>query len=1118
MNHFIPRLYPDDIQAAERLHAEAGVEAIGVESGNDGCLIYGQCRESSSRLYRVNVWLTATSPDGAPSLKSFCVCGREGVCPHALALMLAGREFAAGHGIKLAQHLLDLILPLIFGRNLPGAGAVRPSAMTRHWLQGLEMSKPAPLSDQLLVFLLEPGQPGTLLLAKSRRLKRGGYGKPTPFALDGYDLSDNSGNKLVDECDKALLRLYYTLSLARTHYLNMLQPVPLDDTFAPQLLRQAAAIDLLFLTGEMGQPLRLGEAQPLKLVWQTSEAGLQSPSIELPAGQQLIGGPLWYVDPQNGVLGELVSPWSHELVIHLLNAPPLDDNDALIVGERLRHLPLAAGTPALPVPASVSADETLATPQVRLRLRMGRFRHQALASIDETWPIAELWFDYAPDLSVFGGEDTTPLVRLQRDGRWIYLHRDMEFERSLWRRLAGWGLAGMVRRLPNYRRIDSDAECLMPARNQIAGWLPLLEEGVLVLEQDGVTVEFDDDFPFRISPVDDWFIAVDEAENAAGWFDLDLGVVIGGQKVSLVPPLLALLKAQPDLPAKLKAMDEAETLPLPIDARRIVPASAGRLRAWLLPLLEFLDDDKPRIARHHAAALAACDDGRTQWLGGEALRALGEKLRAFTGLSEIEPAPGFNATLRPYQRWGLAWMQFLREHGLAGILADDMGLGKTVQTLSHLHLEKVSGRADRPSLVIAPTSLIANWRNEAAQFAPELKVLTLHGPERARLFGAISAADLVLTTYPLLVRDAEILRQHVWHLLILDEAQFIKNPKAQAHQVARQLDARHRLSLTGTPLENHLGELWAHFDFLMPGFLGNGQRFTRTFRVPIEKQGDTDARVRLHERVRPFLLRRTKEQVLSELPPRSEILRWVEIEGGQRDLYESLRVAFDKKLRQVLAEQGVGRSQIMILDALLKLRQVCCDPRLVKLPSAEALVKKGKVVSAKLAMLMDMLEELLDEGRRILLFSQFTSMLGLIEKELAMRKIVHVKLTGQTRDRETPIRQFQEGRAPLFLISLKAGGTGLNLTAADTVIHYDPWWNPAVEEQATARAHRIGQDKPVFVYKLLTQGTVEEKIQQLQQRKRHLTGAVVQSQPGGDGAGGGHLLTADDLDVLFEPM
>jgi SNF2 family DNA or RNA helicase len=648
------------------------------------------------------------------------------------------------------------------------------------------------------------------------------------------------------------------------------------------------------------------------------------------------------------------------------------------------------------------------------------------------------------------------------------------------------------------------------------GWMAFLETEVAALEESGIRVSIADDFPLQMAAADEWFAGLEE-EAGSDWFTLDLGVMIGGERVSLVPPLLRLLREQPKLLTVVRALDDKEMVPVALDERRFLPVSAGRLKAWLLPLLEFLDDDRPRLARHHASALAGLDEHVTQWMGGDELRALGQRLKDFSGMTRQPPAAGFQTTLRPYQQVGLDWLQFLREYGLAGILADDMGLGKTVQALAHLHLEKISGRADRPSLVVATTSLMMNWKTEAAQFTPDLKVLLLHGKDRTERFADIADADIILTTYPLLVRDREALLAHEYHLLIMDEAQFIKNPKAQSHQVARQIKARHRLSLTGTPLENHLGELWAQFDFLMPGLLGRAKTFGAVFRTPIEKQGDEEMRQRLAERVRPFLLRRTKEQVLQDLPPRTEIVRWVELEGGQRDIYESLRVVFDKKLRQALAEQGAGRSQIMILDALLKLRQVCCDPRLVKLPTTEALVRKGAAPSAKLATLMEMLEELLDENRKVLLFSQFTSMLALIEEELVKRNIPYAKLTGQTRDRETPINDFQSGRVPLFLISLKAGGTGLNLTAADTVIHYDPWWNPAVEEQATARAHRIGQDKPVFVYKLMTQGTVEERILALQNRKRGLADRLVGKGQMSD-VEGGHLLTGKDLDVLFQPL
>ena len=755
-------------------------------------------------------------------------------------------------------------------------------------------------------------------------------------------------------------------------------------------------------------------------------------------------------------------------------------------------------------------------PVARLCLQLGHIRHSKLHLMHDEIALAELYFDYPGLPPVSGEEMPPPLIHAQRGGKSLTLLRNLQAEAVVWQRLQSFGLESLIRRKPNYQRVDAARDCLLPLMQDAKGWLPLLADGIAQLELAGVEVDVAASFPYQLARPEDWFVDVEE-EPDNEWFSLDLGVMVAGERISLVPPLVRLIADQPRLLERLGSLADTEYVPLALDERRILPVPVKRLRAWLLPLLEFLDDSgehaRPRLSRHHAAVLAALDDVPAHWMGGERLRSIGARLKDFSGIATVAPAPTFRTELRHYQQEGLNWLQFLREYDLAGILADDMGLGKTVQTLAHLQLEKHSGRGDRPTLVIAPTSLMANWRNEAKQFAPDLKVLTLHGPSRAARFDEISSADIVLTTYPLLVRDQETLLAQQFHFLVLDEAQFIKNPKAQAHQVARKLKARHRLSLTGTPLENHLGELWAQFDFLMPGFLGVAKRFTKVFRTPIEKQNDPVARQSLAERVRPFLMRRTKELVLSELPPLTEIVRWVELEGGQRDIYESLRVVFDKKLREVLLEKGVGQSQIMILDALLKLRQVCCDPRLVKLASAKAIVNKGEASSAKLNLLLEMLEELLDEGRKILLFSQFTSMLALIEAALDKQGIKYAKLTGQTKDRETQISDFQEGRVPLFLISLKAGGTGLNLTAADTVIHYDPWWNPAVEEQATARAHRIGQDKPVFVYKLMTQGTVEEKILALQSRKKGLAEQLISG-----GKAGQHLIGAEDLDVLFQPL
>ncbi|HRQ82737.1 MAG TPA: DEAD/DEAH box helicase, partial [Azospirillaceae bacterium] len=473
------------------------------------------------------------------------------------------------------------------------------------------------------------------------------------------------------------------------------------------------------------------------------------------------------------------------------------------------------------------------------------------------------------------------------------------------------------------------------------------------------------------------------------------------------------------------------------------------------------------------------------------------------------PPAGFRADLRPYQRRGFAWLQFLADEGLGGVLADDMGLGKTVQTLAHILAEKEAGRLDKPFLVVAPTSLIPTWREEAARFAPDLRVLVMHGLDRPRDLDALTGADLVLTTYPLLARDGDLLTKVEWRGAALDEAQAIKNPTAKWTLAACRLKADHRLCLTGTPVENHLGEAWSQFAFLMPGLLGDSRTFAKFFRTPIEKKGDGERRGLLARRLKPFLLRRTKGEVAAELPPKTEVIRHVELAGAQRDLYETLRLAMDGKVRQAVAAKGLARSAIVILDALLKLRQACCDPRLVKLRGAA----KTGIESAKLDHLMEFLPELVEEGRRVLLFSQFTGMLDLIKLELAKAGIPYVELTGDTKDRETPVKTFQSGAVPLFLISLKAGGVGLTLTAADTVIHYDPWWNPAVEDQATDRAHRIGQDKPVFVYKLIAAGTVEERMVELQSRKRAVAAALF-NEDGGDVP----VFSEADLAALFQPL
>jgi superfamily II DNA or RNA helicase len=651
-----------------------------------------------------------------------------------------------------------------------------------------------------------------------------------------------------------------------------------------------------------------------------------------------------------------------------------------------------------------------------------------------------------------------------------------------------------------------------------AQWLRFAGNDFESLADLGWQVQKSAKYRYDVVPVEDWYAEIDEpAEAGNAWFELELGIVVNHKRVPLLPVLVQLIRSAPlDFnPEVLAAHLEADQMlaTLPDGVRVALPW--GRVKPILSTLGELYFNDKikarVRLSTLDAARLEELARGAEfTWTGGERLRETGRKLSQFGKVKKVDAPQGLQATLRDYQLDGLAWMQFLREYDLAGILADDMGLGKTVQTIAHILTEKEAGRLTSPALVIAPTSLMTNWMEEAARFAPSLKVLLLQGKERMELFDQIEQADIVLTTYALLPRDEEKLREHEYHLVILDESHYIKNTRSKAAQTAGSLNARHRLCLSGTPLENHLGELWSQFHFLLPGLLGDEKTFNSQFRHPIERQDDPVRRMLLNRRIKPFLLRRTKDNVAKELPQKTEMIRRIELSGPQRDLYETVRLAMDKKVREEIDRKGVARSQIVILEALLKLRQVCCDPRLVKaMPSR----KNTAAISAKLTDLMQMIDDLLGEGRKILVFSQFTSMLALIEEELEARNIRYALLTGETRDRSAQVAAFQQGAVPIFLISLKAGGVGLNLTAADTVIHYDPWWNPAAENQATDRAWRIGQDKPVFVYKLIAKGTLEEKIQLLQQKKSELAQSILS-----EGESQKMALTQEDLQAIFAPL
>jgi SNF2 family DNA or RNA helicase len=957
---------------------------------------------------------------------------------------------------------------------------------------GGSQAKPSP--ERLLYILgIEPWEVPRVRIdvSKGRLRKDGSFG-----GVAHYDpkrpLFDNRARFVQDVDMEALYRLAGEASYFSGRY-------TLDRSGNGELLKALLATGRCFWQSADSQALALGGARQGRWRWAIDETGAQRLTLQSSSGA--LGLPLapsWYVDIKKTTLGPLKADLPDALVKTLLQSPKLKPEEARTARERLTgHLP-----DGLPQPHEVTIEERVCAPTPVLRLG-AKFSLYATSAGRDWRRWMTLGFDY-DGIEVAAMDQRESLERVEGD-RVIQTVRDIGAERQA---------ADVVTErfelaeLGYGNGIPEDAVTLMHASD----WPEFVANTIPMLEREGWRVEMSDDFPLRPLGESDFDLEIEVGNN---WFDLALGVEVEGERVNLLPLLLQALASLPRNARSPDALDDDRVFTLPIGRERMVTLRAARLKPILRALIELYDPDslteegRLRLNRLDAPRLAELDEADgLRWRGGKALKKLGRKLKEFDGIKRVSVPSTFKGELRDYQHAGLDWLQFLRGFGLNGILADDMGLGKTIQMLAHLLVEKRARRLDRPSLLVAPTSVLHNWCAEAERFAPSLKLLTLHGADRREYFDDMCEYDLVLTTYPLLPRDAEVLQAESWYYVVLDEAQVIKNPRTKAARIACELDARHRVCLTGTPMENNLGELWSLFRFLMPRFLGDSAQFRKLYRTPIEKHDDGERRENLARRIRPFLLRRTKDGVAAELPPKTEMVHSIDLEGAQRDLYESVRLAMHKKVRDVVANKGFARSHIEILEALLKLRQVCCDPRLLKQRTTRA-----GVPSAKFQHLLELVSGLLEDGRRVLLFSQFTEMLGLIETELTERDIRYTKLTGRTRNRARPVTEFQSGGVPLMLVSLKAGGVGLNLTAADAVIHYDPWWNPAVESQATDRAHRIGQDKPVFVYKLICSGTVEEQIQTMQKRKQALLSGLY-GKRGNDSA----AFNRDDLEALFEPL
>ncbi len=514
-------------------------------------------------------------------------------------------------------------------------------------------------------------------------------------------------------------------------------------------------------------------------------------------------------------------------------------------------------------------------------------------------------------------------------------------------------------------------------------------------------------------------------------------------------------------------------------------------------------DQGVRLANHHVTLIDQLLTEADSVQADAEFHRRSQLLRNFNGIASHALPKGFVGNLRPYQKAGFDWLYFLHDYQFGGCLADDMGLGKTIQALVFFQSLHESGHPQAASLLVLPKSLLFNWQREAARFTPELRLYEYYHNDRVKDPKLFDDSDLVLTTYGVMLRDIEILRQYRFHYVLLDESQAIKNPLAQSAKAARLLNADHRMVLTGTPVENSTYELWSQFAFLNPGLLGNIEYFREEFGAPIEKRGEEQPAQFLRKMVFPFILRRTKDQVAPELPPRTERLLFSDMEPAQRKLYNHTRDYYRGMLIGMIDKEGINDARMKILEGLLRLRQICNHPKLID--------SQFHGVSAKFELLFETLETLQCEGHKALVFSQFVEMLKLVRREMEVRRIQYSYLDGQTRNRQERVDSFQvDHKIPFFLISLRAGGVGLNLTAADYVIHIDPWWNPAVEMQASDRTHRIGQEKPVFVYKLIARDSVEEKILQLQERKKNLVDQLITTE-----SSFFKTLSAEDVKVLF---
>ncbi len=988
------------------------------------------CVTQGRKLYKqtVNVY----SQDEGLKIIGKCSCEEGRNCKHVISSALAYLDKAAEE-------------------ERPSAPKPVKKEEQKEWLSRLESAfLPEPAESfgksSLLLYelnLSKSEEEIELSLFTARELKGGGYGKVNR-ARPNTVFNTYRPPEYFKEGDKETVLLFKTLSE------GLKTTVTLRGKLGALILEGAVASGRCFWKRGHKKALEFSHQRDLGLAW-LEEGNSSRLSFELGENTCLIRvDPLYYVDTKNKEVGPVRTELNMQQLEIIAKAPKFVTSEIEEVA-----LEVASKIPQLVIkePQSLSletVDDIELRPLIHLKQNKEGYKISLSFLYDDLPVKAFPYFE-------------TQTFMAQR----LKVKRNKEQEEHFIGILEGYGFKERHGEL---------------AAQSIQSWKSLLD-ATEELKKAGFEIIRDKGFSLNFHAVEQVGVKVEQSSH---WFDVGMHIMVEGQRLLLLPIVSRLLNEGIDL-------SSGEAFCFEIGPDSYISLSPEILEPIIKTFFELLDKPNSegfKLRRYEAQVFGNFANDRFKIEDRTSLQKLSQEIQMKHHLEQR--AEGLNATLRSYQEEGVAWMQFLRCYGFGGILADDMGLGKTLQTLAHLQIEKESGRLDAPVLIVAPTSLLGNWKAEAKKFTPNLRATQYYGSGRNEILDNINYYDLIITSYTLLSMDIDALKKAKFYYLVLDEAQKIKNSRSESAKAAKLINAQYRMALSGTPMENHLGELHSIFDTVMPDFLGPLKEFKTLYQNPIEKEHSTEVQERLNKRIRPFMLRRTKDKVATELPLKTEIIRSVSFESDQAQLYETIRVSMEKSVRESIKTMGLAKSHISILAALLKLRQVCCDPRLLKIEEAQ----KTKE-SAKLEMLLELVQELREEGRRILIFSQFTSMLEIIEEQMMKANVSYSLLTGSTLKRQEQIDRFNNEESDVFLISLKAGGVGLNLTKADVVIHYDPWWNPAAQDQATDRAYRIGQDKPVFVYKLIVENSVEEKIVQMQEGKKALAEAIYEGKEQG---------------------